>query len=129
MFYIRFILFNITLPPFSNPNMAQGLFNSTFYILQEALNVDTINFRLNPIQSGLVDNIMRTEHIEWLKHELGAISNGLLYHKDHYEFVHSSRIHDYQPLIHHSNILIFFHLFHLCIFIFYFLFSVNSKKS
>ena len=79
--------------------MAQGLFNGTFYILQEALNVDTINIRLNPVQSGLVDNIMHTECIERLKHELGAILNGLIYHKDHYEFVHGSRIRDYQPLI------------------------------
>ena len=90
MFYIQFILFNITLPPFSNTNMGQGLFNSTFYILQEALNVDTINIRLNPIQSGLVDNIMHTEHIERLKYELGAILNGLIYHKDHYEFVQNT---------------------------------------
>ena len=67
--------------------MGQGLFNSTFYILQEALNVDTINIRLNPVQSCLVDNIMHTEHIERLKYEVGAILNGLIYHKDHYEFV------------------------------------------
>ena len=90
--------------------MAQGLFNGTFYILQEALNVDTINIRLNPVQSDLVDNIMHTECIERLKHELGAISNGLIYHKDHYEFVHSSRICDYQPLIQHSNIYNIFSL-------------------
>ena len=87
--------------------MGEALFNGTFYILQEALNVEMINIRLNPIQSSLVDNIMHTEHIEWLKYELGAILNGLIYHKDHYEFVHSSRIHDYQPLIDHSNISIF----------------------
>ena len=90
--------------------MAQALFNSTFYILQEAHNVDTINIRLNPVQSGLVDNIMHTEHIERLKYELGAILNGLIYHKDHYEIVHSSRIHDYQPLIRHSNIYNIFSL-------------------
>ena len=84
MFYIHFVLFNITLPPFSNPNMAKGLFNCTFYILQEVLNVDMINVRLNPVQSGLVDNIMHTECIERLKYELGAILNGLIYHKDHY---------------------------------------------
>ena len=90
--------------------MAQGLFNGTFYILQEALNVDKINIRLNPVQSGLVDNIIHTEHIERLKHELGAISNGLIYHKDHYELVHSFRIRDYQTLIQHSNIYNIFSL-------------------
>ena len=104
----RSFQYNIT--PFSNPNMAQGLFNGTFYILQEALNVDTINVRLNPVQSGLVDNIMHIEHIERLKHEFGAISNGLIYHKVHYELVHGSRIHDYQPLIQHINVYNIFSL-------------------
>ena len=87
--------------------MGQGLFNGKFYVLQEPLNVDTINVRLNPVQSGLVDNIMHTEHMEWLKYELSSILNGLIYHKDHYELVRSSRIHDYQLLIDHSNIFLF----------------------
>ena len=87
--------------------MGPGLFNGTFYVLQEPLNVEEVTIRLNPVQSGLVDNIMGTEHIEQLKYELRSIGNGLIYHKDHYELVPSQRIRDYQPLINHSNILSF----------------------
>ena len=105
--YILIFLFNIRLTTFSNPNIGQGLSNGTFYILQEPLNVDSINVRLNPVQSSLVDNIMHTEHIEWLKYELGAVVNSLIYHKDHYELVCISKICDYQPLIDHSNIFLF----------------------
>ena len=79
--------------------MGPGLFNGTFYVLQEALNVKTLTIRLNCVQSGLVDNIITTEHIERLKYELRSIANGLIYHKDHYELVHSYRMLDYQPLI------------------------------
>ena len=44
--------------------MGPGLFNGTFYVLQEALNVKTLTVRLNCVQSGLVDNIISMEHIE-----------------------------------------------------------------
>ena len=69
--------------------MGPGLFNGTFYVLQEPLNVEEVTIRLNPVQSGLVDNIMVTERIEQLKYELHSIGNGLIYHKDHYELVPS----------------------------------------
>ena len=84
--------------------MGQGLFKWTFYVLQEALNVETLTVRLNCVQSGLVDNIMSTERIERLKYELRSIANGLIYHKDHYELVRGYRMQDYQTLIDHSNI-------------------------
>ena len=67
--------------------MGPGLFNGTFYVLQEPLNVEAVTIRLNPVQSGLVYNIMATESIEQLKYELRSIGNGLIYHKDHYELV------------------------------------------
>ena len=87
--------------------MGPGLFSGTFYVLQEALNVETLTIRLSLVQSGLVNNIMSTKHIEHLKHELGSIVNGLIYHKDHYELVRDNRICDYQPLIQHSNIFLY----------------------
>ena len=87
--------------------MGPGLFNGTFYVLQKPLNVKEVTIRLNPVQSGLVDNIMVTEHMEQLKYELCSTGNGLIYHKDHYELVPGQQIHDYQPLINHSNILSF----------------------
>ena len=88
--------------------MGPGLFNGTFYIVQEALNVETLTVRLSLVQSGLVNNIMSTEHIECLKHELGSIATGLIYNKDHYKLVHGNRIRDYQPLIQHSNIFLYY---------------------
>ena len=44
--------------------MGPGLFNGTFYVLQEPLNVEEVTIRLNPVQSGLVYNIMVTEQME-----------------------------------------------------------------
>ena len=84
--------------------MGKGLFNGTFYVLKEALNIKTLTVRLNCVQSGLVDNIMSTEHMEQLKYELWSIVNSLIYHKDHYELVRGYRMRDYQPLIDRSNI-------------------------
>ena len=96
--------------------MGSGLFNGTFYVLQEPLNVEEVTIRLNPVQSGLVDNIMVTEQMEQLKYELRSIGNALIYHKDHYELVPGQQICDYQPLINHSNILPFhsFLIFFIC---------------
>ena len=83
--------------------MGPGLFHGTFYILQEPLHVPSVHVRMNLDQSRLVDNILSTERIQQLKYELGAISHGLIYHKDHYEIVQGARIHQYQPLVNHSN--------------------------
>ena len=83
--------------------MGPGLFCGTFYILQEPHHVPSVHVRMNLDQSPLVDNILSTEHIKQLKYELGAISHGLIYHKDHYEIVQGARIYQYQPLVNHSN--------------------------
>ena len=83
--------------------MGPGLFCGTFYILQEPLHVPSIHVRMNLDQSRLVDNILSTERIQHLKYELGAISHGLIYHKDHYKIVQGARICQYQPLVNHSN--------------------------
>ena len=83
--------------------MGPGLFRGTFYILQEPLHIPSVHVRMNLDQSRLVDNILSTECIQWLKYELGAISDGLIYHKDHYKIVQGARIHQYQPLVNHSN--------------------------
>ena len=63
--------------------MGPGLFCGTFYILQEPLHVPSVHVRMNLDQSRLVDNILSTERIQWLKYEWGSISHGLIYHKDH----------------------------------------------
>ena len=63
----------ITYTTISNPNMGPRLFNGTFYVLSKQLNVETVMVRLNPVQSGLVDNIMATECMQQLKYELGSV--------------------------------------------------------
>ena len=51
--------------------MGQGIFHGTFYVLQEPINVQSVNIRLNVVQTGLVDNILYTEWMQRLRHELG----------------------------------------------------------
>ena len=41
--------------------------------------------------------------------ELGAIGDGLIYHKDNFQLVHGTAVQNYQPLINHSNELTIFH--------------------
>ena len=82
--FTKYINFSPKFPKFfSNPNMGQGIFSRTFYVLQEPINVQSVNVRLNIVQTGLVDNILYTEQMQCLRHELGGIANGLIYHKDH----------------------------------------------
>ena len=52
--------------------MGQGIFSRTFYVPQELINVQSVNIRLNVVQTGLVDNILYTEWMQHLRHELGV---------------------------------------------------------
>ena len=89
--------------------MTPGIFQGTFYILQEPLNVDKITIRLNRLQTALYDQIIATERMQCLMAELGAIGDGLIYHKDNFQLVHGAGVQNYQPLINHSNQLTLFH--------------------
>ena len=91
--------------------MGQGIFSRTFYVLQKLINIQSVNVRLNIVQTGLVNNILYTEQMQCLRHELGGIANGLIYHKDHYELIPNSTVRHYQPLIQHSNIFIILYIF------------------
>ena len=88
---------------FRNPNMGSGIFAGTFYLLQEPLHVDSLSIRHNQIQTRLVQDIMATERIQRLHCEMGAIGEGIIYHKDHYEDLPHIRVDSYQPLIDHSK--------------------------
>ena len=89
----------------------QGIFSGTFYVPQELINIELVNVRLNIVQTGLIDNILYTEQMQCLRHKLGGIANGLIYHKDHYELIPNSTVCHYQPLIQHSNIFTIIYLF------------------
>ena len=91
--------------------MGQGIFSRTFYVPQEPNNIESVNIRLNIVQTGLVNNILYTEWMQHLRHELGGIANGLIYHKDHYKLIPNSTVCHYQPLIQHSNLFIIIYLF------------------
>ena len=91
--------------------MGQGIFSGTFYVLQEPINVQSVNIRLSVVQTGLVNNILYTERMQCLRHELGGIANGLIYHKNHYKLIPNSTVRHYQPLIQHSNIFIILYIF------------------
>ena len=91
--------------------MGQGIFSGTFYVLQEPINIQLVNVRLNIVQTGLIDNILFTEWMQCLRHELGGIANSLIYHKDHYKLIPNSTLCHYQPLIQHSNIFIILYIF------------------
>ena len=91
--------------------MGQGIFSRVFYVPQELINVQSVNVRLNVVQTGLIDNILYTEQMQHLRHELGGIANGLIYHKDHYKLIPNSTVHHYQPLIQHRNIFIILYIF------------------
>ena len=91
--------------------MGQGIFSGTFYVLQEPINVQSVNVRLNVVQTGLINNILYTEWMQRLGHELEGIANGLIYHKDHYKLIPSSTVLHYQPLIQHSNIYLLFYIY------------------
>ena len=88
--------------------MGQGIFSGTFYVLQEPINVQSVNIRLNVVQDGFIDNILYTEWMQCLRHELGGIAHGLIYHKDHYEPIPNATVRHYQPLIQHSNNFYYF---------------------
>ena len=43
--------------------MGQGIFSGTFYVPQEPINVQSVNVRLNVVQTGLIDNILYMEQM------------------------------------------------------------------
>ena len=88
--------------------MGQGIFSGRFYVLQEPINVQSVNIRLNVVQNGLINNILYMEWMQCLRHELGGIAHGIIYHKDHYKPIPNATVHHYQPLIQHSNIFYYF---------------------
>ena len=83
--------------------MGSGLFAGTFYVLQEPLHVHTLTIRRNQIQTDLARDIMVMECIQCLHFEMGAIGEGIIYHKDHYEELPNVQVDAYQLLIDHSN--------------------------
>ena len=80
---------------FSKPCMGEGLFRGTLYIIHEPVHVEKLNIRLNHLQNALVDNILSTECIRHLTFELGAVSHGVIYHKDRYEKIPGATVEDY----------------------------------
>ena len=95
--------------------MGQGIFSSTFYVPQDPINIQLVNIRLNVVQTGLIDNILFTEWMQCLRHKLGGIAHGLIYHKGHYKHIPNATVRHYQPLIQHpSNIFYYFVYIYFC---------------
>ena len=94
--------------------MGRGLFTGTFYTLQEPLYVDRTRIQLNNFQVHLVQGILATERMQHLLSKLGAIGDGIIYHKDHYEYI----ILLFLIIILYYISIISFHPFHLMLYIF-----------
>ena len=68
--------------------MLHGIFKSTFYVLEELdINLRDLDLQLTAQERTIVDNIMETETMEWLVFEFGAVGNGLIWQKHHFEMI------------------------------------------
>ena len=79
-----------------------GLFEGSFYVVHEPTYVNKLNVRLNTIQTNLVHHIVSSECIKRLHIEFGAIGDGIIWHKDHFELVPDTPVQEYKPLTMHS---------------------------
>ena len=64
-----------------------GLFEGSFYIVQEPTYINKLNVHLNTIQTNLVHRIVSSERIKRIHIEFGTIGDGIIWHKDHFELV------------------------------------------
>ena len=98
--------------------MDRGLFEGSFYVVHEPTYVNKLNVRLNTIQTNLVHRIVSSERIKRLHIEFGAIGDGIIWHKDHFELVPDTPVWEYEPLTTCTVYIIFISLI---IFLFYYL--------
>ena len=68
--------------------MMQGIFTLTFYV-PEAPDVilKDLDLQLTAAEQNIYNDIMATETLQRLEAELGAIGNGLVWQKDHFEMI------------------------------------------
>ena len=84
--------------------MARGIFMSTFYVPEapEVL-LEDLNLQLTPAEQRIFDDVMQTEPLERLIKEIGAVGNGLVWNKDHFEMIPSRHTAQCDDLQDHSK--------------------------
>ena len=74
---------------------------STFYI-PEGPTVSTLplDLSLTPVEQ-LLQQVMATETMQQMKVEIGAVGDGLLWHKDHFEMIQARSARNCATLMNH----------------------------
>ena len=77
---------------------------STFYI-PEGPTVSTLplDLRLTTVEQQLLQQVMATETMQRMKVEIGAVGDGLLWHKDHFEMIQARSARNCATLMNHRT--------------------------
>ena len=68
--------------------MLRGIFTSTFYVPEGPdVILDDLDLQLTQGEQDIVDDIMATKTLTRLDIEFGAVGNGLVWQKDHFEMI------------------------------------------
>ena len=84
--------------------MDRGIFEGTFYCPEgPEVVLDDMDFDLNPVEQSLVDDVMASDTLMRMELELTAVSNGLVWHKDHFEMLDDTDTEDCPILMRHRE--------------------------
>ena len=84
--------------------MDRGIFEGTFYCPEgPEVVLDDMDFDLNPVEQSLVDDVMASETLTRMELEFAAVSNGLVWHKDHFKMLDDTDAEDCLILMRHRE--------------------------